>query len=108
MSRDKKRKVSPSSEVLDIAALEPKIQETLEMIRVDIEAFLQNPELPEWVPPSFTNPSVSEFLRILRIPAYQNGSPSLLFHNLHFHDNEVLTKLFGRGKHMYLVTLLSL
>ena len=72
---------SNSSEVLELDALRPEIQKTLDIIRPEIEIFLRNPELPEWVPPS-TAPEVSEYLQRLQIPAYQNGSPSLLFHNL--------------------------
>jgi len=81
ITRDKTRKVTLSLEVLELDVLQPEIQKTLDIIRPEIEIFLRSPELPEWVPPS-TNLNVSEFLRNLRIPAYQNGSPSLLFHNL--------------------------
>ncbi len=77
ISRDKTRKVVPSFEVLEIKALQPHIQQTLDIIRLRIETFLKNPELPDWVPPP-TNPRVSEFLRNLRIPAYRNGFPSLI------------------------------
>jgi hypothetical protein len=84
--------------------LEPLIKKTLGIIRPRIETFLENPELPDWVPPLFTNPSVSEFLRNLRIPTYRNGSPSLLYHNLHSH-HDVVEKIFGPGNHMYLVTV---
>jgi hypothetical protein len=83
--------------------LQPLIQKTLDVIRPRIETFLTNPELPDWVPP-FTNPSVSEYLTNLRIPAYPNGSPSLLYHNLHaYHDDDVVKKIFGRGNYMYVV-----
>ena len=71
----------PSSEVLELDVLLPEIQKMLDVIHPEIEIFLENPELPEWVPQS-TIPNVSEYLQNLRIPAYQDGSPSLLFHNL--------------------------
>ena len=84
-----------------MAALEPKIKESLEIIRVDIENFLRNTEPPEWDIPSFvTDTTVSEFLRNVKIPAYQNGCPSLLFHNLKSHNDEVVNRIFVRGKHM--------
>jgi hypothetical protein len=87
--------------MLEIEALD--IQRTLDIIRPRIETFLTNPELPDWVPPS-TNPSDFEFLKNLRIPAYLNGSPSLLYHDLHScHDDDIVEKIFGRPNHMYVV-----
>ena len=96
ITRDKTRKVTPASEVLELDALRPEIQKTLDLIRPEIEIFLRNPELPEWDPPS-TIPNVSEYLQKLRIPAYQNGSPSLLFHNL---SSQAANEIFDQRQNM--------
>lgn len=102
LSRDKTRKVTPPTKMLEIEAL--NIKGTLDIICPRIETFLINPELPDWVPSS-TNLSVSEFLRNLRIPAYPNGSPSLLYHDLHACHDDVVEKIFGWGNYMYVVTV---
>jgi len=69
ISRDKMQKVIPSSEVR-IGATYPK------GARYNSPQNRNLSEKPDWFPPPSTNPSVSEFLRNMRIP-YRNGLPSL-------------------------------
>ena len=68
-----------------------------------IEAFLRSPEPPSWIPPSYATPSNQEFLRNLRIPAYLNGCPSLLFHDLNVCDSNEIEGIFGQRRHVYVV-----
>ena len=102
---EKNGKVTPPTVMLQIKALEPYILRTVDLISPIIQTFLENPELPDWVPPSTSmNSSDFEFLKNLRIPAYSNGSPSLLYHDLHLcHDDDTVEKIFGRPNHVYVV-----
>ena len=68
-----------------------------------IMSFLKNPEPFTWVPPAYVTPSNREFLTNLRIPCYDNGNPSLLFHNLDVCDKDEIEELFGRYGHVYVV-----
>lgn len=45
-----------------------------------------------------------EFLTKLQIPCYDDGNPSLLFHNLNVCDDDEINKIFGSHKHLYVVS----
>jgi hypothetical protein len=68
-----------------------------------ITTFLKNPEPPTWVPPDYVTLSNRKFLESLEIPCYDNGNPSLLFHDLHVCDNDEIKEIFGSHEHLYVV-----
>ncbi|KAF8523132.1 hypothetical protein BU17DRAFT_86285 [Hysterangium stoloniferum] len=97
------RRITPPDHMLGIDAVQQKIDEALKFIHPEIETFLKNPELPKWKPPPFIkDPNILKFLQDLQIPAYPGGSPSLLYHNLHCHDDNAIKKIFGDDKHIFI------
>jgi hypothetical protein len=98
-----KRKITPKEHSLDIEVIDAQIDEELNSLRGVIMTFLKNPEPPTWVPPNYVTPSNREFLTSLRIPCYDNGNPSLLFHDLDVCDYDEIEKIFGRGTSLHVV-----
>jgi hypothetical protein len=98
-----KRKITPKKHSLDIEVIDAQIDEELNSLRGVIMTFLENPEPPTWVPPNYVTPSNREFLTSLRIPCYDNGNPSLLFHDLDVCDDDEIKGIFGRRGHLYVV-----
>ena len=90
----KPRLITPPQAEFDIDTINVKINKELEWLHNTIETFLKNPEPPAWIPPNNASSADCEFLNTLRIPAYANGKPSLLFHNLDVCDHEEVEKIF--------------
>lgn len=90
----KSRLITPPEAEFDIDAIDVKINKELKQLHDTIETFLKNPEPLTWIPPNDASSANSEFLKSLRIPAYANGKPSLLFHNLDICDHEEIEKIF--------------
>jgi hypothetical protein len=93
------RTISPPGEALPIEQIDANIMKIREDIRLQIEAFLQQPNPPAWIPPPTVDPNHHEFLRNLCIPTYEDGSPSLLFHELAYADKSKVKEIFGDGRH---------
>jgi hypothetical protein len=92
--------ISPPGEALPIEQINAKIMEIREDIRLRIEAFLQQPNPPAWIPPpTVVDPNHRKFLLDLCIPTYEDGSPSLLFHELAYADKSKVKEIFGDGRH---------
>jgi hypothetical protein len=89
--------------------IDRRINRELESLRETIERFIRNPEPPVWIPPDYiTDSSVRDFLTSLQIPMYQNGKPSLLFHNLSLCDDDQIEAIFGSFNHVYVLIVCSL
>jgi hypothetical protein len=88
---------------LDIGVINEQINKELNSLRGVIMAFLKNPEPSTWVPPDYVTPSHREFLTSLRIPCYDNGNPSLLFHDLDVCNDHQVEEIFGRYGPLYVV-----
>ncbi|KAF8625763.1 hypothetical protein AX14_011547 [Amanita brunnescens Koide BX004] len=73
--------ITPSNSRVNIEDTNKEIEEELELLQPEIEAFLKNPERPIWVP-QHTMPEIQKFIMEHRIPTYPNGKPSLLLHDL--------------------------
>src|SRR5215471_20451926 len=84
------------------------VDEQLGLLRDKIRAFVKNPEPPAWIPPCHASPHDRQFLSSLRIPAYTNGNPSLLFHNLLESDDREISKIFQGHEHLCVVVGYSL
>jgi hypothetical protein len=92
-----------TSEIID-----ERISKELKLLRVVVETFLKNPELPTRDPPDYATPRNREFLANLQIPTYRNGNPSLLFHNLEMCDGNKIEKTFEDFQPLYVVITCAL
>jgi hypothetical protein len=102
-AQNEKSNITPKEHTFDIKVIDKKIDKELKSLHGVLKTFLKNPEPPTWVPPNYVTPSNREFLTSLRIPCYDNGNPSLLFHDLDVCDDNEIEKIFGRGTSLYVV-----
>jgi hypothetical protein len=99
----------PPEHAFGITLVDLTIAKEKKNIRGMIRAFLDNNEPPSWIPPHYVADQKNrDFLTNLRIPAYQNGNPSLLLHDLHAYDDSHIGTMFGNSDPMYLVSAFSL
>lgn len=89
-----KQNITPSSSMDTVNDIEEKVKAELLILEPAVRSFLNNPELPAWVPPQFTVPDYQEFLAKLQIPMYRNHQPSLLLHGLDKCDGQKIKEAF--------------
>ena len=94
--------------LVGIDIIDRRVKKELQSLRVEVEAFLKNPEAPTWNPPEWPTHDVQQFLTNLQLPCYANGHPSLLLHDLDACDGDEIKKLFGSAQRMYVVTMCAL